>query len=452
LKVLHLKGTSYERGYQHGVLLAEEIEEALSSGITMFALMIGQEMAAPEEDQYQAGLKELIRGKEAMEQFIPPEHRQEMAGIADGLRDQGSDLTYDDIVLWNTANDCLMLNYSKLEDTDRPGKRHAYPELGCCTISAYGEATQDGAMIVGKNMDWSTTPEMRNNPIVMVADPSDGGYGYLAPIYPGWITSIEGMNEKGIVVGLEVVPADSETMHGLGWHFHTNLILKYADSIEDAINIITVYPRTCGDIHQVADAKTHRAVVIEYTKDAVGLIYPEKGRDVLWSTNHFNAYPGWQGYKGPNMVALQTKRMSGLADISSIDAWQMSLELIHKGEAGRYGRIRQLLDQWYGEMTVEKMIKIVSDRYDMDTGRVIGWDDYGTCVSQMWAKDFELSKDVQYYKSEKRGPLYSCGANIWSLVMVPLAGDLRIAMSGPVPGQKGPFRYLNLHEELERGQ
>ncbi len=51
LKVLHVKGTAYERGFQHGMLLKEEIEEVLNSGVTMFALMLGG------DEGYEAGLK-----------------------------------------------------------------------------------------------------------------------------------------------------------------------------------------------------------------------------------------------------------------------------------------------------------------------------------------------------------------------------------------------------------
>jgi hypothetical protein len=435
IKVLHVKGTAYERGYQYGALLVDEIEAALSSGITMFALKIGG-------GDYKAGLNQIVKGKEEMAQFIPTEHKKEMQGIADGMAAKGSNLTYDDILLWNIVNDTLCL-YGKpgVWDSGKPGIRHPYPQAGCMTVTAYGEATTDGTMIVGKNMDWGSTPEMRKNPIVMVADPSDGGYGFLAPVYAGWIACIEGMNEKGIALGLEVASSDRETMHGMGWHTLTKMLLQYADSIDDAINILSVYPRATSCICHVADAKTGRAAVIEYTANAIGVIYPEAGKNVLWSTNHFNGYPGFQGYTGTNMVATQAKRL-GLADISTIERWQDSLALIGKGKNGRYGRIRQLLNENYGRITVEKMIKIVSDRYDMNKRKVLGWDEL--------REDTLLAKDVSYYKSTKKGPLYQSRHNIWSLVMVPATGDFRIAMAGPRPAQRGPFKYLNLLEELGR--
>lgn len=92
------------------------------------------------------------------------------------------------------------------------------------------------------------------------------------------------------------------------------------------------------------------------------------------------------------MVATQAKRL-GLSDISTIERWQDSLALIGKGKNGRYGRIRQLLNENYGRITVEKMIKIVSDRYDMNKRKVLGWDEL--------REDTLLAKEVSYYKSTK---------------------------------------------------
>jgi len=445
LKVLHVKGTSYERGYQYGMLLKDEIEGTLSSGITLYALFIGN-------NDYEKGLKKIIEDKEVMEQFIPPEYREEMLGMADALADEGSNLTYDDIVMWNTVNDAVMLCFGpSAEELVPAGIRHPYPEMGCMTVRASGKATLDGSLIVAKNMDWANTPEMREDPIVIVADPSDGGYGYLAPVYPGWISCFEGMNEKGIAVGLQMSTSYPETMKGAGCHFLTNLILKYADSLDDAINILTVYPRPCGNIHHVADGKTGNSVVIEHTANELAVRYQEGDRDILWTTNHFNCYPGWQGYTGYNMVAQQAEAW-GLGNVSTVEAWQESLARIWMGPNGRYERARDILNEKYGKITVEKMIEIISDRYDQKTGKVIGWDEAGVTISAGGdpRNNIVLSEDIQYYKSDKRGPCTYNGGTVWSLVMVPATGDLRIAMAGPVPAQKGPFLYLNLLEELAR--
>ena len=443
LQVLHLKGASHERGYQYGALLKDEIETSLKSGMTLFMVKIG-------DGDCDKGLQRIIQGKEDMEQFIPPEFKQEMRGIADALADAGSNLTYDDIVMWNTVNDSYTLHGGpcEVEDNIPSGKRHPYPaNVSCTTVRASGEATKTGRLIMGKNMDWHNTPEMAQNPVVLVVDPTDGGYGYLAPVYPGWIGCIEGMNEKGIGMGLQISRSDVETMKGVGWHFQTLLILKYADSLDDAINILTVYPRTCGNITHVGDGKTGQSVVIEHTANDLALRYQVPGRDILWTTNHFNCYPGWEGYTGTvNMPAKQVKAQN--LNISTIEAWQETIPLRSKG---RFERERQLLNIEYGQITPEYMIKLISDRYCMKEKQYVGWDKdaYTIAVHGEAGVAEEVFEDIAYYKSDRKGQVIHNHGNIWSLVMVPLTGDLHITMSGPMPTHREPFRYINLLEELK---
>ena len=440
LKVLHLKGTSYERGYQYGHMMKDEIEDALKSGTTLFAVYIG-------DGDYDLGLKRIFKGKEEMEKYIPYEFLDEMKGMADALIDLGSDLTYDDIVMWNTINDSKMLHKGpcSIEDNNPAGKRIPFfPQGGCMSAAAWGDATSDNSMIVGKNMDWYSTPEMRKNPLVLVVKPTDGGYGYLAPVYPGWITCIEGINEKGISTGLQISKSDVETMKGAGWHFLTALVLKYSDSIEDAITTLTVYPRPCGNIFEVCDAKIDKAVVVETTANALALRYPVKGKNLLWTTNHFNCYPGWEGYNGSvNMPAQQEKFYK--LDLSTVDSWQ---ETIPMWTNGRFVRSRQLLNENYGEISVEKMINLLSDRYCMKQKKNVEWDDvHAACIADVWSVDKELA-NIKFYKSNKKAPVLYTGGTIWSLVMKPLTGDVRIAVSGKIPAQRGEFQYINLFAEL----
>jgi hypothetical protein len=449
LKVLHLKGTAYERGYQHGMLLADEISETLSAGVTMFALSLGK-------GDYEAGLEKLVKGKELMEPFVPPEFKQEIQGMADALAVKGSALTYDDILLWNMTTDAdLFYFHPNVVDSGKPGIRHPYPPAACTSFTAFGKATKDNTLVFAKNMDFFANPVSQKNPIVMVADPSDGGHGFFVPMLPGILAIESGMNEVGIALGLMYSGSQPETMQGLGIHFLTRIILQYADSIDDAVNLLTVYPRATSLVYHVADAKKSRAACIEVTPNEIAVRYPEEGRGVLWSSNHFNCYPGWQGYTGYNMVTNQAKAY-GLADVSTIEKWQDSLEksFLQDGKMGRYGRLEQLLKENYGNITVEKAIEIISDRYDIKTERVIPWTEvFGfTTVSMFCAKNDILSKDVLYYKSVKRGPLTASLGNMWSFVAVPSTGDIRIAMAGQIPAQQEPYNYLNLLEELGRCQ
>jgi hypothetical protein len=149
IKVLHISGEPYERGYQHGFLLAKEISEVIRDGLTGAASVIAMALDCSMDEAFEV----LRKGKEAAEGYIPPEFREEMRGIADGIAAEGSNLGYGDVVLWNTMYDqwCFYAR-PDLTDPSKESIRHAYPP-GCSSFSAWGDATVNGRMVFGKNMD-----------------------------------------------------------------------------------------------------------------------------------------------------------------------------------------------------------------------------------------------------------------------------------------------------------
>src|SRR5687768_9370876 len=73
IRVLHVQGTPYERGYQHGALLRREVQANLG-------YMYDQVLKV-----YRS--KELFsEAFERLRPFIPPEHIEEMHGLAHGAR------------------------------------------------------------------------------------------------------------------------------------------------------------------------------------------------------------------------------------------------------------------------------------------------------------------------------------------------------------------------------
>jgi len=132
-------------------------------------------------------------------------------------------------------------------------------------------------------------------------------------------------------------------------------------------------------------------------------------------------------------------------DLSTVDSWQ---ETIPMWTNGRFVRSRQLLNENYGEISVEKMINLLSDRFCMKQKKNVEWDDlHAACIADVWSVDKELA-NIKFYKSDKKAPVLYTGGTIWSLVMKPLTGDVRIAVSGKVPAQRGEFQYINLFAEL----
>jgi hypothetical protein len=132
-------------------------------------------------------------------------------------------------------------------------------------------------------------------------------------------------------------------------------------------------------------------------------------------------------------------------NLTTIDSWQKTIPMWTNG---RFVRTRELLNNDYGNITVKKMVNLLSDRFCMKKKKQVDWNDlHAACIADVWSHDKELA-NIKFYKSDKKAPVLYTGGTIWSLVMKPLTGDVRIAMSGKVPAQKGEFKYINLFAEL----
>jgi|AntAceMinimDraft_17_1070374.scaffolds.fasta_scaffold03535_2 hypothetical protein len=452
IKVLHLKGAPYERGYQHGVLLKDEILEVLTSGLTGAAAVITKATG----NDFSLTIKKMMVGAKTMERYIPLELKEEIRGIADGIADAGISLTYDDVLLWNTMYDqwCFYAhpNYA---DPNNPPIRCSYPP-GCSSFSAWGRATLDGKMIFGKNMDNLNLPGIIENRILVIVDP-EHGYGHAFITHPGMLAIDGGINEDGIAMMTHYSASVNEGLQGCGIGVLTRLILSKVHRIEDAIELLTVYPKCTGINYHVADSKVNRAVVIEVSATEVEARYPEQDKDILWTTNHFNCYPEWKGYTGYNMVLGQAP-VYGLADVTTIERWQNSL-IDRKNNiipaAGRFKRYEQLLKENYGKITIENGIKMLSDRYDPYTGEERSWtepspghNDIPT-ISMLYHPfpNDKIIEGVNYYKTNKTGSVNAYESNLWSLISVLRDGDIWLAIKD-FPAQRGPYEFFNLIDEL----
>jgi len=451
IRVLHLKGSPYERGYQHGTLLASEITNVISDGITGAASVVATALQA----NIETGLQKLKEGQKAAGPYIPPEFREEMTGIADGIASKGSPMTLDDVLLWNTMYDSwCFFAHPDPSDPNRPAERHAYPP-GCSSCSTWGDATQDGSLIMGKNMDNLDLPGILENRILVISDP-DHGFGHANITHPGMIAIDGGFNEGGIEMMTQYSPSIYETMSGCGIGILSRLILQYAHTINDAVNILTVYPRCTGINYHVTDAKVNRAAVIEVSASEAAIRRPEKGTDALWTSNHYNCYPGWKGYTGKNMVKGQAP-VYKLQDISTIEKWQEGIydpKNDNIAGAGRFKRYEKLVKENYGRITAEKMMQIMSDRINPDTGEEREWEapsggfNDGVTIC-MFTPLNQYGKQVPFYKNDKKEDISARFGNLWSLVAVPGSGDFYLAMQD-FPAQRGGYVHFNLKAELQK--
>jgi len=86
-------------------------------------------------------------------------------------------------------------------------KLHSF--AGCTSILAWGSASNDGELYIGRNMDWSAVfSEFAQ--VLTVMNPTDGGYRYANLGWPGMITLYTAINEHGVYIDLH----DGSSMGG----------------------------------------------------------------------------------------------------------------------------------------------------------------------------------------------------------------------------------------------
>ncbi len=457
VKVLHVKGDAYDRGYQHGRLLAEEISFLIPEVLESAALVIAKTI----DCSFKTAQEKMIIGKNSAEKYIPIEFLEEMRGITDGISSRGYPLSFEDVFLWNTMYDqwCLYA-HPKYSSPNNLSDKNRIPSdiktgsflikgAGCSSFSAWGDAVDGEDLIFGKNMDNLNLPGLLENRIMVVAKPSRG-YGHAFITHPGMIGIDGGINEAGLCMMTQYNASTHETMHGCGIGIFTRLILSYAKKIKEAEDILKSFPRCTGIAYHVACDEQKYAAIIEASASQVCLRFPAPSQNILWTSNHSNCYPGWLHYTGYNYVQDQAP-VYGMSDVSSIDKWQNSLrdyKNINLPAPSRFERYRELLNEFYGKLNPDIAIQILSDRYDPFTRNTRPKNKPSTSNNRL-ATICALYPDYTFTKEDSSKTFKAHISNLWSAVLMPSSGDIRLAIKD-FPAQYGGYEHFNLHYELGR--
>src|SRR3984885_3747420 len=144
---VHLEGTPSEIGFQHGYLLASEIEDAHK----VIALGLTHDSHKP-YGFFRSAAEKVLWPR------VEPQYREELKGIAEGLKAKGVALDLWDVV---TLNAWLELSpyYTNWYDKEHKliSEKRSVPEH-CSAFVATGSYTKDGKIIIAHN-NWSEYKE-----------------------------------------------------------------------------------------------------------------------------------------------------------------------------------------------------------------------------------------------------------------------------------------------------
>ncbi len=280
--VVHLKGTHYEMGFQHGKLLADRVKEDIKAYLVDFAYA----------DKH---TREELLGLYAKAQpFLPKGYEEEMKGMSDATG-------------------------IPLEDIQAV---HILPEMYHCSGAAVmNGATKDGKLYHYRSLDYSLDigkdKQVQENATLLVFEP-DGENAYVVVGWAGVLGCVTGMNAKGISVGEMGSSSKDESFEGIPMIFLLREVMAHATSLDEAVDIFRKGPRTSGYNFIVTDGKIPDARALEVTRSQIAVFAPNDPAE--------NVKPHWaipdavrrvNHFVSPELAATQRKEYNPLVSESA---------------------------------------------------------------------------------------------------------------------------------------
>lgn len=278
--LLHVEGSPYAMGFQHGFLLAEELSWTTSSEFYA-RLILG--VAEIEDEQLQVLLRQLlddsllefaVKGCRENEQHVPGAFLEEMQGIADGARAAGhEEVGYERILLINMAFD-LILSFGYPLVMPLLPFLDDWPVHACDGFVAQGQATADGSTLMGRSFMFCA--EFGKTAMLMERVPERGNR-LVDVSFPGFVGVTVGMNDRGIGIGMDMVPAfDCLPLDfGMGCLLTARQILQETDELSEAVNLIRDSHRGVSWIYGIGDGrgKERGGAVVECSAHSFSVRY-----------------------------------------------------------------------------------------------------------------------------------------------------------------------------------
>jgi hypothetical protein len=226
---VHLEGTPAEIGYQHGYLLSPEILDMKRVAELMLTHDTQKDWAF-----YRNAAREMMWPR------IEAQYREELQGIADGLKARSASMDLWDVV---ALNGLLEWGYYAKEYDRRRGRTtdpasSVAPEH-CSAFVATGSYTRDGRVIIAHN-NWSDYLEGQRWTIIFDIAPA-AGYRILMDGLPGLIASDDdfGINSAGIMITETTISGfEGYDPAGIPEFVRARKAMQHAASIDDFARIM----------------------------------------------------------------------------------------------------------------------------------------------------------------------------------------------------------------------
>lgn len=324
---VHIEGQPYDRGFQHGYLVAPELKEILRSLKYLTYWNTGMEW-----EFFVAAAENLFLS------YIDQEFLDEMKGIADGAQAAGTNMSWQEVLAWN--------DYEELVDywwPSQPEGEFASVDYDhCSAFIATGTATEDGKIVMAHN-SWDDFAVGQFFSLILDIQPASGHRMFMQSA-PGFIDSMTDyfVTDAGLM-GTET------TIGGFG-KYNPNEVpefvrvrkaMQYANTLDEFVEIMQKqndggYANSwlLGDLNSG-----------EIMRFELGLKYTkiERTKD--------GYFVGFNAATDPQIRNLECSN-TGYADI-------------RRPTGARQVRLTELMEKYYGKIDLDIARKVISDHYDV---------------------------------------------------------------------------------------
>ena len=267
---LYVAGDPYQIGLQTGSLTQELFEKQEHAFLSKVDELV------PSKSKQKLLSKLLSWYNRKMYLHVPEEYKTEILGVSKYAGD-----TYDYV-----ADDYLrILYFHSAHDIG-----HALQDLmlvGCSSFAAWGNKTEDGNLLIGRNFDFYAGDDFSKDKIIAFVKPTNG-HPFMSVTWAGMMGVVSGMNNQGLTVTINAGKSDIPLVAKTPISILTREILQYASNIEEAIEIAKKRQVFVSESILIGSAKDNRAVTIEVSPNNFG-VYEVENSNQLICSNHFQS-------------------------------------------------------------------------------------------------------------------------------------------------------------------
>lgn len=268
LPIVHLRGTPYEQGVQHG----RELRDRIAHNVDVYFERFEREAKVSRADV-------LVRANQ-YGQAIASQNADYFAGMQ-GVA-HGAGFSLDEIIALNVRYEILYYQFGVLAmAAEAAAGNPERPEPdGCTAFAVLPEASANGHLLVGQNWDW--IPQVQGAVLHTV---EQDGLETLSFTEAGIVGGKVGLNTAGIALAINGMTTTDDDWSRLSKPFHVRCyeILR-SHSFDAAVDVVTGLERACSTNFLIAQTPG-QVVDIEAAPDKVQLLQCEN--DCLVHTNNF---------------------------------------------------------------------------------------------------------------------------------------------------------------------